>query len=228
MAGGARNNSRRFWADNLASRLLLRVLKGISARLNTMVSFWLVVLLYVILGLLEVSDLGARICRPTDGNAARIIGGFEFAASRIRRYLLIRTLPSGLATAFGLRFAAEWGIFGFTLNYIPFIGPGFATLLPTCYALAQFQSPQSALVVFACLTTAQFVIGELHRGEWPGTLSAYLRRFFSVFSGRSCAGYSARSSAFPSPSPFLSFCTQFAATRWIAELLGKELMVGGA
>jgi AI-2 transport protein TqsA len=26
----------------------------------------------------------------------------------------------------------------------------------------------------------------------------------------------------------LSFCTQFAATRWIAELLGKELMVGGA
>lgn len=88
-----------------------------------------------------------------------------------------------LATAFGLRFAAEWGIFGFTLNYIPFIGPGFATLLPTCYALAQFQSPQSALVVFACLTTAQFVIGELHRGEWPGTLSAYLRRLsFSLFS----------------------------------------------
>lgn len=66
-----------FWADNLDSRLLLRVLQGISARLNTMLSFWLVVLLYVILGLLEVSDLGARIRRLADTNAARIIGGFE-------------------------------------------------------------------------------------------------------------------------------------------------------
>ncbi|PLU20865.1 AI-2E family transporter [Sinorhizobium medicae] len=250
-----------FWADNLDSRLLLRALQGISARLNTMVSFWLVVLLYVILGLLEVSDLGARIRRLTDDNAARIISGFELAASRIRRYLLIRTIMSAatgiavwalatafglrirtimsaatgiavwaLATAFGLRFAAEWGIVAFTLNYIPFIGPAFATILPTCYALAQFQSPQSALIVFACLSTAQFIIGSYIEPRVAGNTLGISPSLvlFSVFLWTFLWGIFGAFIGVPITIAVLSFCAQFASTRWLAELLGKETIMDGA
>ncbi|MDX0508985.1 AI-2E family transporter [Sinorhizobium medicae] len=227
-----------FWADNLDSRLLLRALQGISARLNTMVSFWLVVLLYVILGLLEVSDLGARIRRLTDDDAARIISGFELAASRIRRYLLIRTIMSAatgiavwaLATAFGLRFAAEWGIVAFTLNYIPFIGPAFATILPTCYALAQFQSPQSALIVFACLSTAQFIIGSYIEPRVAGNTLGISPSLvlFSVFLWTFLWGIFGAFIGVPITIAVLSFCAQFASTRWLAELLGKETIMDGA
>ena len=88
-------------------------------------------------------------------------------ASKLRRFLLVRTIMSlstgllvwALSAAFGLRFAAEWGVIAFTLNYIPFIGPFVATLLPTLYALAQFGSPQSAAFIFVCLNVIQFIIG---------------------------------------------------------------------
>ncbi|WFU89430.1 AI-2E family transporter [Rhizobium sp. CC1099] len=226
------------WADNFNSRVLLRVLQGISARLNTMVAFWLVVLVYVILGLLEVPDLGNRIRRLADSrNAAHMIKGFALASSRIRRYLLIRTIMSAatglavwaLAAAFGLRLAAEWGIVAFALNYIPFIGPWIATLLPTCYALAQFQSPQSALVVFACLSAAQFVIGSYIEPRVAGNTLGISPSLvlFSVFLWTFLWGIFGAFIGVPITIAVLAFCTQFASTRWIAELWGTEGVANG-
>jgi predicted PurR-regulated permease PerM len=49
------------WAEHFDMRWLVRVLQGVSARLNTTVSFWLVVLIYVLLGLLEIGPVTRRI-----------------------------------------------------------------------------------------------------------------------------------------------------------------------
>jgi AI-2 transport protein TqsA len=125
-------------------------------------------LIYLVLGLLEVEALAQKVQRMENRTAARVIaGGTVAAATKLRRYMLVRTLMSVLtgllvwafAAAIGLDYAAEWGIIAFVLNYIPFIGSFIATLLPTLFALAQFASWQLSLAVFASLNVIQFVVG---------------------------------------------------------------------
>jgi AI-2 transport protein TqsA len=60
---------------------------------------------------------------------------------------------------YGLELHREWGVIAFVLNFIPFIGSFIATLLPTLFAAAQFESLSAALVVFVGLNVLQFVIG---------------------------------------------------------------------
>src|SRR4029453_990760 len=59
----------------------------------------------------------------------------------------------------GLEPAPAWGILGFALNYIPFVGPFVATLLPALFAIAQLDTWQAVILVFAGLTAIQFLIG---------------------------------------------------------------------
>jgi hypothetical protein len=77
---------------------------------------------------------------------------------KLRRYVLVRTLMSVvtgiLVWAFislcGLPLALEWGVIAFALNYIPFIGPLVASVLPALFALPQFAVWQNAILVFGC------------------------------------------------------------------------------
>ena len=81
--------------------------------------------------------------------------------------MLVRSMMSvltgfviwGFALLAGLELATAWGVIAFVLNYIPFIGPLVATVFPTLFALAQFESWQLALVVFSGLNLIQFLIG---------------------------------------------------------------------
>ena len=119
----------------------------ITGRVNTTLSFWLIALLYVILGLMEVDDVNSRaktFLRPETSQI--LLQGTAATAVKIRKYMEVRTIMS-LATgvlvgAFawiaGLPFALEWGVIAFALNYIPFIGPFVATLFPTLLAITQF------------------------------------------------------------------------------------------
>ena len=118
--------------------------------------------------LLEVDDMRHKIQRMENREAARILlDGAVASARKFRKYMLVRTQMSVLTGALvfaclqiaGLRFAAEWGVIAFVLNYIPFIGPFIATLFPTMFAVAQFEVWQSAVGVFVCLNIVQFVVG---------------------------------------------------------------------
>ena len=57
----------------------------------------------------------------------------------------------------------------FVLNFIPFIGSFVATLLPTLFAAAQFESLYAALVVFIGPNLLQFVIGRYLEPRVAGT-----------------------------------------------------------
>jgi predicted PurR-regulated permease PerM len=73
------------------------------------------------------------------------------------------------AVIYGLELQREWGVIAFVLNFIPFIGSLVATLLPTLFAAAQFESLDAALVVFIGLNLLQFVIGSYIEPRVAGT-----------------------------------------------------------
>jgi predicted PurR-regulated permease PerM len=219
------------WAEHFDVRWLIRTVQGITTRVNTTITFWLVVVVYVILGLLEVDDIGRKLASMRERPSARVLlnGSMEIAA-KFRRYMLIRTVMSlatgvlvwALAAASGLQLAPEWGVIAFTLNYIPFIGPFIATVFPTLYALAQFESLQGALFVFACLNIIQFVIGSYIEPRVSGSalaISPFLV-LFSVFLWSYLWGFFGAFIGVPISIAILTLCAQHPSSRWVSDLFG--------
>src|SRR5215475_2033784 len=153
------------WAEHFNVGWLLRVSQYVTGRLNTTLTFWLIALLYVVLGLLEVDD-ARRKCEALHNRAAArvILQGSAVTAVKFRKYMVVRTQMSAvtglLVGAFawlaGLQFPVEWGVIAFVLNYIPFIGPFVATVFPTLMAMTQFHTWQAVLGVFVGLNVIQF------------------------------------------------------------------------
>ena len=156
------------WAEHFNVGWLLRATQQVTTRVNTTLSFWVIVLVYVMLGLLEVENIRRKIERLDNPVAARVLlDGSAATAAKFRRYLVVRTqmsavtglLVGAFAWVAGLPFALEWGVIAFVLDYIPFIGPFVATLFPTLLAMTQFESWPAVVGVFVCLNIIQFVVG---------------------------------------------------------------------
>jgi predicted PurR-regulated permease PerM len=219
------------WAEHFNVTWLLRMTQHITGRANTMLSFSLVAMVYVILGLLEVDDIGRKIEALNNREIARVLlDGSAATAARFRKYMVVRTQMSAvtglLVGAFawitGLPFAVEWGMIAFTLNYIPFIGPFIATLFPTLLAMAQFNSWQAVLGLFACLNIIQFVVGSYIEPRVSGTMlsiSPFIV-LFAIFFWTFLWGLFGTFIGVPIALAILSFCSQHSSSRWLAELLG--------
>jgi predicted PurR-regulated permease PerM len=219
------------WAEYLDMGRIVRVAQTFTGRVNTTVTFWLVVLVYVILGLLEVDDMERKIRGMKNQEAAVVVlDGSMKSAAKLRKYLLIRTLMSAatgvlvwaLASFIGLQFATEWGVIAFVLNYIPFIGPFIATMFPTLFALAQFASWESALLVFAGLNGIQFVVGSYIEPRVHGNALAIspFVVLFAVFFWTFLWGLFGAFIGVPVTIAILTFCAQHPSSRWLADLLG--------
>jgi AI-2 transport protein TqsA len=219
------------WAEHFNVTWLLRVTQHITGRANTMLSFSLVAMVYVILGLLEVDDIRRKIEALDNREIARVLlDGSAATAARFRKYMVVRTqmsavtglLVGSFAWITGLQFAVEWGMIAFTLNYIPFIGPFIATLFPTLLAMAQFNSWQAVLGLFACLNVIQFVVGSYIEPRVSGTMlsiSPFIV-LFSIFFWTFLWGLFGTFIGVPIALAILSFCSQHSSSRWLAELLG--------
>ena len=224
------------WAEHFDVSWLVRAVQQILNQINSMTSFSLVVLIYVILGLLEVDDMRLKIQRMENREAARILlDGAAASAQKFRKYMLVRTQMSVLTGALvfaclqiaGLRFAAEWGVIAFVLNYIPFIGPFIATLFPTMFAVAQFEVWQSAVGVFVCLNIVQFVVGSYIEPRICGnvlSISPFVV-LFSVFFWTFLWGLFGAFIGVPIMIAILTYCEQSASSRWLADLLGGPARV---
>ena len=221
----------RLWADHFNVRWLVRAVQQITGRVNTTMSFWLIVLGYVVLGLLEVDVIGRKLQTMENREAARaLLAGSLATAVKFRSYMLVRTLMSlmtgvfvwAFAALMGLQFAAEWGVIAFVLNYIPYIGAFIATLLPTLFALAQFASWQTALAVFAGLTVIQFIIGSYIEPRVSGSMLAVspLVVLFAVFFWALLWGIAGAFIGVPITIAVLIFCAQHPSSRWLSDLLG--------
>ena len=149
---------------NFDPRWMFAVLQRLGAGLQQVASFVVITLVFVVLGLLEVEPTRQKLLHV--GKVA-VVAACREAAGKFQRYMAIRTVMSaatGLgvwALAYALRvdLALEWGVIAFALNFIPFLGPLFATLLPTLFAIVQFDGLLVPLVIFAGLNLVQFLIG---------------------------------------------------------------------
>lgn len=224
------------WAEHFNVRWLIGTIYAITGRLNTTIGFWLVVLMYVVIGLLEVDDAKRRIRGLSNQTAARaLLDGCATSAAKFRKYMVLRTLMSvatgalvwAFASLIGLQLAFEWGAIAFALNYIPFVGPFVATLLPTAFALAQFESWQGALLVFACLNVIQFVIGSYVEPRASGNILAIspFLVLFSVFLWAFLWGLFGAFIGVPISIAVLTFCAQHPSTKWLADLLAPPTRV---
>ncbi len=219
------------WAQHFNVGWILRWAQTITGRVNTTLSFWLITLVYVILGLMEVDDLRRKAEASIAPETAPMLqAATADTARKFRKYMVVRTqmsLATGVlvgvfAWAAGLPFAVEWGVIAFTLNYIPFIGPFVATLFPTLLAMAQFGSWQAVLGVFVCLNIIQFVIGSYVEPRVSGNVLSIspMVVLCAVFFWTFLWGLFGAFIGVPITIAALTFCGHYPSTRWIAELLG--------
>ena len=219
------------WAEHFNVGWLLRATQYVTGRVNTTLSFWVIALIYVMLGLLEVENVRQKIERLDNRTAAHLLlDGSAATAAKFRRYMLVRTkmsavtglLVGGFAWASGLPFAFEWGVIAFVLNYIPFIGPFIATLFPTLLAMTQFETWPAVLGVFVCLNIIQFVVGSYIEPRVAGNMLSIspLLVLFAIFFWTFLWGLFGTFIGVPITLAILTFCAAHPSSRWIADLLG--------
>lgn len=220
------------WTDYFSVDQLIRLAQRVTAGLNSAVTFSVVVFIYVLLGLLEVDDARLKLGAWRHGKMGEVLlAGSTETAIKLRRYMLVRTLMSAvtglLVWAFarltGLPLAAEWGVTAFALNFIPFIGPFIATVFPTLFAMAQFESWQMVVFVFACLNVIQFVVGSYLEPRFVGnalSISPFVV-LFSVFFWTYLWGLAGAFIGVPIVIAILTFCERHPSARWVVDLFGK-------
>jgi len=224
------------WSEHFNIQWLLHVSQLVTGRVNTTLSFWLITLLYVVLGLLEVDDMRRKLEALHNREAARVmLQGSAVAAAKFRRYMIVRTQMSAItgllvgtfAWAAGLQFPIEWGVIAFALNYIPFIGPFIATLFPTLVAMTQFHSWQAVLGLFACLNVIQFVVGSYVEPRVSGNVLAISPSvvLFATFLWTYLWGLFGTFIGVPIALAILAFCDQHPSSRWVADLFGEPGLV---
>ncbi|WP_444679112.1 AI-2E family transporter [Halomonas sp. E19] len=177
-------------------------------RINAIMGFVALTLIFLILGLLEASAFQHRLPHALGADAAdRLLRAFHILGWKFRRYMLVRTAVSVLtglltwlfALMAGLDFAITWGILAFALNYIPFIGSILAVFPPVLFAIVQFESWQTPALVLLGMTLIQFSIGNLLDPRLEGRALAVSPSpsFFPFSSGECCGASPAPSWVFP-------------------------------
>jgi AI-2 transport protein TqsA len=219
------------WAEHFNVAWLIRLLQQITARINNTLSFSFIVLIYVLLGLLEVDTAASKLRETKDEMVGKmLLAGSAETAAKLRKYMLVRSLMSlmtgilvwGFASVAGLQLAAEWGVIAFVLNYIPFLGPLVATVFPTLFAIAQFQSWQMAAIVFAGLNLIQFLVGSYLEPRIAGrvlSISPFMV-LLAVLFWSFLWGIAGAFIGVPIVIATLTICKQHQSSRWLAALLG--------
>jgi len=214
------------FAEQVNVLWLVQVLRAIGGNLQGVLSFCIVTFVFVILGLLEAEPLARRLRRVRKEG---VIDTAAEIAARLQTYMLVRfgmSVLTGFAfwafTAIdGLELQREWGVIAFVLNFIPFIGSFIATLLPTLFAAAQFESVYAALVVFIGLNLLQFVIGSYIEPRVAGTavsVSPFMV-LFAVFFWGLLWGIAGAFIGVPIVIALATICAGHPSTRLFAVLL---------
>ncbi|MBZ9655996.1 AI-2E family transporter [Phyllobacterium lublinensis] len=220
-------------ADRFDVTWLVGFTQGLAGRLNSFAGFALLVFVFVMLGLLEIEDFNRRLrSAALQPHGMNMLHANSDISRKLRRFMLVRTFASILtglivwafAYIAGLELAAAWGAIAFTLNYIPFLGPFVATVLPTLFAIGQFDSWQMALAVFAGLNLIQFLIGSYLEPLLIGTSLAIspFAVIFSVFFWSFMWGVPGAFLGVPILIAFIIYCEKSPRAKWIAVLLSAK------
>lgn len=217
-------------SDTFNMTWVVRFVQSLASRLNGLAGFATLVFAFSVLGLLEVENLASRLRK-----AGSRFGGIDVVAAgretsrHFGKYMLVRSIASvttGIAVwivarLVGLEHPAAWAAIAFTLNYIPFLGPLVATLLPTFFALLQFESVQVAILVLVALTVVQFIIGSYLEPVFTGsTLSiSPFAVMFVVFLWSMLWGLTGAFIGVPVLVAVMTVCRQIPSMQWLTVML---------
>lgn len=212
---------------------LARPFQELASTVYGLVGFTVLVIIFMMLGLLEVRVFKRKL-ETTSRNdfGPRMLRAGTIIAEKYRRYAVIRTIASVLTGlmvgllcwVLGVELALAWGVLAFVLNFIPFIGPFFATILPALFAIAQIQSWEAAASILAGASLIQFLIGSYLEPRLSGTALAIspLLVVLSVFFTALFWGIPGAFMGVPLAIAILTILEQDASTAWISDLLSGE------
>jgi predicted PurR-regulated permease PerM len=150
-----------------AEQNLRRLSSAVGTLFGLLTQLTLVVI-YLLFLLWELAGIARRIDRAFPAERAQHVRSIiQGASESIESYVSVKTLASvmvGVGTTlvvypFGVDYPIFWGILGFLLNYIPYLGSVIAVILPSLLALVQLRSPGLALLILVLLTIVHNGIG---------------------------------------------------------------------
>jgi AI-2 transport protein TqsA len=208
---------------------LVRLFQTLLGHINTLLGFAVLAFVFMMLALLETGDFRERLAVASkQAKGPDLVEAGEEIAAKFRKYMLVRTQMSaltgfavwGFALFSGLELAPAWGIIAFVLNYIPFIGSFVATLLPSLFAVAQFETWQDSLFVLLGMFAIQFAIGNYLEPLVAGKALAIspLAVVFAVFFFGFLWGMPGAFLGVPILIAIVTLCAHYPSTSWIATL----------
>jgi len=183
------------WKDIISVQSITAIATQQAAGILTLVSDSFMVLLYLLFMLLAGDSLSTKIHHAFKNNEEeRLVGIMTELHGKIRKYLQVKTafnILNGLATwlvliAFGVDFAALFGLISFGFHYIPNIGSLLSTILPVLLYLVQTGDGTSTVVLLLVLTLVQNLIGNVLEPKVMGVqlkLSPVVVLFSLIFWG---------------------------------------------
>lgn len=147
------------------------ILTGLLNGISGMAGNIFLIIIYVAFLLAEQS-LFAKKIRLLLSDQSRL-GAIQRIVSQVnsavRMYVYVKTLMSILTAILGyfilllfhVDFPVLWAFVIFLLNYIPYVGSLVATLLPSAFAVFQFQSFSIFIWIFLSIQAVQIVVGNI-------------------------------------------------------------------
>jgi len=164
-------------AEDIDTRTLLGVTtvtaEALTSALATFVDFVGkagLVLLFMLFMLAGTGDLKAKVRKAYPSDLAKQINAaLQNTGVKVRRYLVIRVLLSGLTGlltlivlwVLGVGFPLFWGFLAFLFSFIPTVGSLVAVGLPFVFAFLQFDEMTRPLLVLVLLGTAHMIMGNV-------------------------------------------------------------------
>jgi len=217
-------------AEHFNAASVIRLLHIVAVRVNTILAFAVIVLVYVILGLAETEAFRARIASlENQGTSRRLLEGGRRIGEKFRTYMFVRTIASiatglavwGFVQFMELEMAGAWGVLAFALNYLPYIGSLIVTVLLPLFAFVQFGSVETPLFVFLGVLVIQFVIGSYLEPVFSGSALSISPPIvlFSIVLWTFLWGALGAFLGVPLTIATLTILEQFPSTRWLADIL---------
>jgi predicted PurR-regulated permease PerM len=148
----------------------VRLIQSALLGLSDFLSQAFLVVIYLLFILAERAGVARRLESSFPLETARHVQDVVRAINAsIAQYIVVKTvmglvagaLTTTVALAFGVDYAALWGVLAFLFNYIPYLGSILATLAPVLLSLVQYQDVWTTLWILIALFVMQIAIGYL-------------------------------------------------------------------
>lgn len=220
-------------AEQIEPDRLLGLVRALFEGVYLGSAFIALTLVFLVLGLLEVPDFGAKLSQSVSEDRRRaILTVTSRIGHKLQRYVLVRTFVSVLtgvltwlyAVLLDLDLASVWAIVAFVLNYIPMIGSIIAVIPPVLFAIVQFGDWQTTLLVLIGLGAIQFTIGNYLDPRLEGRALAIspMIIILSILFWGLVWGVPGAFIGVPMTIAILTACEGVPNLRWIPVLLGME------